>query len=150
MTTRVYATAAEFYTFTGGDQPMVTPEPETGPEAVTEKDLNARLRRASGVIDGITRLSRYDVDDDGYPTDLTLSDTFRDATCAQVAYWAETDDPTGAISQEGTFSIGSVSIGAVGRSAGNGAPNEQQARIAPEAVEILETAGLLSSITAHS
>ncbi len=107
------------------------------------------LRRASGVIDGLTRHSVFDADVDGYPTDVNVSDVFRDATCAQAAYWSETEDPTGAVSQEGTFSIGSVSIGARGRTSGNGAPDESQARIAPEAVEILTTAGLISAITAQ-
>lgn len=151
MAQRVYATAAEFYNFIGDDQPT-TPAvpPATEPTPVTDKELNARLRRASGVIDGITRLSRYLTDEDGYPTDAGITEAFTNATCAQVAYWLETDDPTGAISQEGSFSIGSVSIGAVGRSAGNGAPDEQGARIAPEAIEILQTVGLIGAITAHS
>lgn len=110
---------------------------------------DSKLRRASGVIDGLTRNSRYDVDEDGYPTDPDVTDAFRDATCAQVAWFEETDDPTGAGSQDGTFTIGSVSIGARGRSTGNGAPDAASSRISPEAVEVLTNAGLITAITAH-
>lgn len=144
---RVYATASDFYDFTGGDDPNKDGEGEEIPEPVEDKDLNARLRRASGVIDGLTRRSVFDADEEGYPTDSVISEAFKDATCAQVAYWEETDDPTGAISQEGNVSIGSVTLGARGRSAGNGAPDENQSRIATEAVEILTTAGLISGVT---
>ncbi|GAA3730123.1 hypothetical protein GCM10022239_03410 [Leifsonia bigeumensis] len=149
MAQRVYATASDFYDFTGGDDPNEDPNGDPVAEPTTDKDLNALLRRASGLIDGLTRHSVYDADDDGYPTDADVTELFKDATCAQVAYWEETEDPTGAVSQEGTFSIGSVSIGARGRSSGNGAPDEQQSRVAPEAVEILTTAGLISAITAY-
>lgn len=135
MAQRVYATESDFG--------------EWDEDGQYEVPSNSTLRRASSTIDGLTRTSRYDVDEDGYPTDADISDAFRDATCAQAAYWIETEDPTGAVSQEGTFSIGSVSIGARGRTSGNGAPDEQQARIAPEAVEILTNAGLITGITKH-
>lgn len=156
MAQRVYATASDFYDFIGEDQPMTTPgEPPEGqepenPQPVVEKDLNARLRRASSVIDGLTRHARYDVDEDGYPTDEDVSDAFKNATCAQAAWWDETDDVTGAGSQDGTVSIGSVSIGARGRSTGNGAPDAAESRIAPEAIQILRDAGLISALTGHS
>lgn len=149
MTQRVYATASEYYDFTGGDDPNLDENGDPVEAPTTDKDLNALLRRASGVIDGLTRSSRFDVDEDGYPSDTEVADAFRDATCAQVAYWHETEDPTGAVSQEGTFSIGSVSIGARGRTSGNGAPDEQTSRIASEAVEILTNAGLITSVTKH-
>lgn len=135
MPQRVYAIAADYYEF-------------AGEEAATnvDKDLNAKLRRASTVIDGLTRTSRYDVDEEGYPTDANTSAAFKDATCAQAAWWDDTDDVTGAESQSGPTRIGSVSFG--GSGASGGATNTKSAassRIAPEAVEILTNAGLLSS-----
>lgn len=139
MAQRVYATLADFEDFTDGDH-----------EEASEDVINARLRRASNVIDGLTRHARFAVDADGYPTDAAISDAFRDATCAQVAWWDETDDITGAGSQEGTVSIGSVSIGARGRTSGNGAPDASTSRHAPEAIEILQNAGLISAVTAHT
>lgn len=138
MAQRVYATLADFEDFTDGDH---------SEESVDV--TNAKLRRASGVIDGLTRHSKFEIDDEGYPTDADISDAFRDATCAQMAFWDDTDDVTGAASQDGTFSIGSVSIGARGRTAGNGAPDASAARVAPEAVDILVNAGLISAITGH-
>ena len=155
MAQRVYATAADYYDFIGGDLPMTDPpapaegEEPVEPEPIDDADLNARLRRASATIDGLTRRSVYDVDEDGYPTDQDIADAFRDMTCAQVAWWDDTDDVTGAGSQAGTFSIGSVSIGAAGRTTGNGAPNAAASRISPEAVEIGVNAGLITAVTAH-
>ncbi len=139
MAQRVYATVADYEDFTDGDH-----------EEESVDVVNAKLRRASTMIDGLTRYARYDVDEDGYPTDADVADAFKRATCAQMAWWDDTDDITGAGSQDGTVSIGSVSIGARGRSSGNGAPSAAESRIAPEAVAILATAGLISAITSHS
>lgn len=156
MAQRIYATASDYYDFIGEDQPMTTPEePAEGeeaaePAAVVEADLNATLRRASIVIDGLTRNSVYDVDEDGYATDEDITTAFTDATCAQAAWFEDTEDVSGAGSQEGTVSIGSVSIGARGRTSGNGAPSAQASRIAPEAIDILRTAGLFASAVSHT
>lgn len=157
MAQRVYATASDYYDFIGGDQPMTNPpEPEEGqepesPQPIVEADLNASLRRASTVIDGLTRTVRYDIDEDGYPDDVDVSDAFRDATCAQVAWFEETDDITGADSQAGAVKIGSVSLGGSGAT-GNAQSGKTAAssRVAPEAIDILRNAGLLSGIVAHT
>lgn len=140
MAQRVYATVADYEDFTDGEH-----EPES------EGKITAKLRRASLVIDGLTRLSRYDVDDDGMPTDPDVDQAFTDATCAQAAYWDTTDDPTGGEAVAGPVKIGSVSLG------GSGATGNAQsktdagaARVAPEAVDILRTAGLLSAAVAHT
>lgn len=156
MAQRVYATASDYYDFIGDDQPMTTPpEPEEGEEAqepqpITEKDLNARLRRASSVIDSHTRHDAYDVDEDGYATDPDIADAFKEATCAQAQWFDDTDDLTGAQSQDGTISIGSVSIGASGRSTGGASADALASRIAPEAIEILRNAGLMRSSVSHT
>lgn len=150
MAQRVYATASDYYDFIGDDQPMTTPPQGEQPQPVTEKSLNATLRRASSVIDSHTRHDVYDVDEDGYPTDQRIADAFKEATCAQAQWFDETDDITGAVSQEGTVSIGSVSMGARGRSSGGASADAAGSRIAPEAVEILRNVGLLSTASAHS
>lgn len=151
MAQRVYATAADYYDFTGEDQPMTTPAEGQEPQPLTEKDLNASLRRASSVIDSHTRHDVYDVDEDGYPTDADIADAFKKATCAQADWFAETQDLTGAIAQEGTVAIGSVSLGARGRTSGlSGAPDPGASRIAPEAVELLRNAGLMRSSARHT
>jgi hypothetical protein len=136
---RVYATLADFEDFIDGDH-----------EEESVEVVNAKLRRASIVIDGLTRRDVYDVDEDGYPTDATIADAFKEATCAQMAWWDDTDDVSGAGSQEGTVSIGSISLGASGRTAGNGAPAAAASRIAPEAIAILRIAGMASATVSHT
>lgn len=139
MAQRVYATLADYEDFTDGEH-----------EAESVEAVNAKLRRASIVIDGLTRTSRYLVDEDGYPTDSDDAEAFKDATCAQMAWWDDSGDVSGSASQDGTFSIGSVSIGARGRSTGNGAPSAAASRVAPEAITILQNAGLISTAVSHT
>lgn len=150
MAQRVYATMSDYYDFIGGDDPNEDAEGDPIAEPTTDKDLNARLRRASSVIDSHTRHDVYDVDEDGYATDVDIADAFKEATCAQAQWFDESDDITGSQSQDGTISIGSVSIGARGRSTGGASAEATAARIAPEAVEILQNAGLMSRITSHT
>ncbi|WP_437582728.1 hypothetical protein ACSAGD_10710 [Paramicrobacterium sp. CJ85] len=141
MAQRTYATPSDYFDFLDGDVPDPIPD---------EKQLNAMLRRASTVIDGRLRLSVYDTDEDGYPTDADVSDALKEATCAQAAWFEETDDVTGADSQSGVVKIGSVSLGGSGVS--GGASNNRSAadsRISPEAVEILRNAGLLTTAVSH-
>ncbi|UAJ80155.1 hypothetical protein IT072_03660 [Leifsonia sp. ZF2019] len=135
MAQRVYATAADYTAY--------AEEPFDGDDAKLVK----RLRRASGVIDGLTRFARYDLDEDGFPTDPDVSKAFTEATCAQVEYWETTDDPTGAESTMGPVRIGSVSLG--GSGVGGSAQNHNSAsdsRVSPEAYEILANEGLVAQI----
>lgn len=147
---RVYATAADYYDFIGDDQPTV-PDPDNPGQTrpLTEKDLNARLRRASAQVESYIRTSRYQTDDDGYPTDATVADALRDATCAQANFWSETDDITGGGAIAGPVKIGSVSLGgtAVG---GASSRTVADTRRSDEAITILRTAGLITSSTAHT
>jgi len=140
MTQRVYATLADYEDFTDGDH-----------EPASEDVTNATLRRASIVIDGLTRTSVYEVDEDGYPTDVDVAEAFKDATCAQMSYWDITDDVTGAESQMGPTRIGSVSFGGSGAS-GNAQNGKSPAssRVSPEAIEILRNAGLIRTAIAHT
>lgn len=135
MAQRVYATVSDYAEY--------AEEPFDGDDATLLK----RLRRASSVVDGLTRYSVYRMDDDGMPLDSDVADAFRDATCAQVEYWETTDDPTGAESTMGPVRIGSVSLG--GSGVGGSAQNTRSAsdsRVAIEAVEILRNAGLGAQI----
>lgn len=138
MAQRIYAVASDFAN--------LAEEPFDGDDTKLDK----RLRSASIEVEGLTRLSVYDVDEEGYPTDADISDAFKEATCAFVEYWEETDDPTGAQSQAGPTRIGSVSFG--GSGASGGATNTKSAassRIAPKAVRILTNAGLITSAVSH-
>jgi hypothetical protein len=70
---RVYATPAEYETYTGLPAP----------------DNAARLlARASRLVDRHMVAALYDVDASGYPSDTDVREGFRDATAAQVAVWA--------------------------------------------------------------
>lgn len=152
---RVYATAADWYEFLGGEQPTVpgtVTEEDPNPEPVPLDDaaLNALLRRASIRVEGYTRRARYDVDEDGYPTDADVAEAFKWATCAQADWFTTTGDLTGAESQEGMVRIGSVQIGGGNTSSASAARSADQSRVSPEAIEILTNAGLISAATAHS
>lgn len=148
MAQRIYAVAADYYDFIGGDDPNeATPAPS---EPIIEKDLDAKLRRASTVIDGLLRLAVYNSDDDGYPTDIEISEALQEATCAQAEWFDDTDDISGAESQAGPTRIGAVSFGGSGASGGaSNTKNAATSRVAPEAVQILRNAGLLSSVISH-
>ena len=109
-----------------------------------EKALTKLLYRASRHVEGLTMTARYPIDEDGFPEDLNVLEAFRDAVCAQVAYWEETGDVSGAMSSAGSVSIGSLSLSS-DKSAGQTPSDRQAVRYAPEAVEILSSAGLTSS-----
>jgi len=149
MADRVYATAAEYYDFIGEDQPTTTPEGGGDPVPVVEKELDALLRRASRQVDSHIRAAVYATDDNGLPTDTAVEAALRDATCAYVAYWQETGDPTGADAMQGP--VKSLS-GSLGGTATGGASSRTPAdvRRSDEAVQILRNAGLISAVVAHS
>jgi hypothetical protein len=99
------------------------------------------LDRASEVITGVIRTAVYDVDSAGAATDPQVVDALARATCAQVEWFLETGDTTGAAGQYTQVSIGNVRLS---RGAGNGTAGPAP-REAPQAVTILWTAGLLRS-----
>lgn len=140
---RVYATAADYYRFIGGDQPV-----EENDEPVTDKQLDATLRRASTQVESYVRLARYETDEDGYPVDPDVSEAMTEATCAQITWWDETGDITGADAVGGVTKILSVSLGSGNTSGGQRSPAE--ARASAEAITILRNAGLLTAFVAHT
>lgn len=127
-----YAVAQDYLDFTGEDIP----------DGYDEKRLNALLRRASLTVDGY--LPRGAAVDTG---DLDTSETLRDATCAQAAWWIETadGDPSGAAGRYDSVSILDVTLS---KRAGTGQDNDD-VRVSPEAVDILKAAGLLTMIVGH-
>lgn len=103
----------------------------------------ALLRRASLVVDGLIVTANYATDDDGYPTDLDVSDVLRDATCAQASWFDETGDVSGASSRFNSLGLGNFSASGGGTGSGTNT-TAAASRIAPETVQILQTAGLLN------
>ncbi|QOT15881.1 hypothetical protein [Paenarthrobacter sp. YJN-5] len=81
----VYADATALTAWTGGPPPA---------------NATQLLRSASMLITSATVAAVYGVDDAGLPSDAAVLEAFRDATCAQVAYWvaAGVDPVAGGIS----------------------------------------------------
>lgn len=140
MAMRVYATIGDYNEIAEEEWP-----------AGDEGTLMKRLRAASIEVEKLTRRARYDVDEDGFPTDPDISDAFTEATCAIVEYWAETDDPTGAEAIAGAVKIGSVSLGTTSSTQdGLSAAEKLQRRIGSRAIDILTNAGLIQAAVAHT
>ncbi|MEV6711994.1 hypothetical protein AB0M48_08105 [Lentzea sp. NPDC051208] len=106
-----------------------------GARVVTD-DSPRLLARASELVDSHLLAAVYEVDAQGYPTGAEERDALRRATCAVVEWWHETGDPVGAAGQFSESQIGTVRL----KRADSAAPSD----IAPNAVRILTTAGLLS------
>lgn len=78
----VYATAENLTTWTGGAAPA---------------NVTQLLRSASLLVRESTKTAVYGTDETGLPSDATIADAFKDATCAQVASWVAAGvDPSGA------------------------------------------------------
>ncbi|MFF7452100.1 MULTISPECIES: hypothetical protein [unclassified Streptomyces] len=99
-TGRVYATVAEFEAYPGG----TSPAPAT---------TATRLAQASKMLERqVLRYCWYDVTKaTGMPTHPLVVAAVRDAVCAQVAWWEEVGDPSGADGVGwGSVKIGSVAL----------------------------------------
>lgn len=120
---RVYATADDYAAWSGAAAPS---------------DVDRRLARASELVELATVTAYYDVDAAGMPTDADVLAAFRDATCAQVAWWQATGDELGDAGLWQAASIGSVSLS--GRRQTGSAAGD---RLAPQARTVLALAGLV-------
>lgn len=130
MSIRVYATPSDL-----AGEPWDVDLPEG--------EAKSLLRRSSIVVDGLTVTARYATDEDGYPTDLEVSEAFRDATCAQAVWFDETGDVSGASARYNSLSLGRFSASGGGTGSGTNT-TAAASRIAPEVVQILQAAGLLN------
>lgn len=121
---RIYATAAEYATYSGQTAPA---------------DVDRQLRRASEVVDDVLLAAVYDVDAAGMPTASDVVGALSDAACAQVEYWAAVGEDVDTAGPVQAVSIGSVSL-----TYGAGADRAGPSRVAPRAVRHLARAGLLA------
>ncbi|MBL1107986.1 hypothetical protein JK361_25925 [Streptomyces sp. 5-8] len=121
---RVYATVDEYQAYTGA------------PTATAQ--TAGLLSRASRMLERLVlRYCVYDVDAvSGLPTHPLVAAAFRDAVCAQVAWWETVGDPSGADAVGwGSVAIGSVQLGrSVTAVSGEDAPARQ---LAPEVWDAL-------------
>ena len=129
----VYATAEDLTTWTG------TAAPDNAAQL---------LRSASGMVRHATRAALYDTTPAGLPSDPDVADAMRDATCAQAAAWAALDvDPTsGPAGVAGQVQSSSILSGSVTYAQREGADADKVATLTglvPDAVMVLEQAGLL-------
>lgn len=125
----IYATTTDLVTYTGD---------------VAPDGADNLLRRASVFLDAeLFRLCHYDVDPTtGLPTDTAVAAMMRDATCAQVSWWDELGDSTGALGAGwDSVEIGSVKLQR--RSPTNIGPAASAARqLAPEVGDVILAAEL--------
>lgn len=138
------------------EQVAVAPTPGASTSArtyATTTDLATYLRAAppldaAGLLaDASTMLEtrvlaycRYDVDDEGMPSDPDVAQAIARAVCAQVAWWDEVGDHTGAAGAGyGSVSIGSVALGRTTGTAGSSASGADSAarQIAPQVADEL-------------
>lgn len=128
MAARVYATQEQYRAWSGDETATVS---------------DALLTRASMQVDLILRGAVYDVNDQSMPTNVDVIQALQDATCAQIQWWDELGDTTGAgaASQFQSAALGSASYTKGYSSAGSNAGNGSG--LSPTAFQILEVAGLL-------
>lgn len=104
-------------------------------------DVEQAIKDASYRVLDELRSARFDVYDSGenagHPVDDSVSTVIQDATIAQLRFWAETGDDTGATAQTGGGSILSVSLPGGGGT--KNAADKQESRVAPAVTEILHT-----------
>lgn len=119
-----------------------------GASAPAEPEATRLLTRASEQVDLLTVTSIYEVDEQDMPTADAVVTAFRDATCAQAAWWLETGDETGAATgQWQSVTAGRISLQ---RSAKGASAQAQASTVAPQAVMHLRLAGLLPGVIIHS
>lgn len=125
---RVYATTTDLANYLGAAPPL---------------DAARLLADASRMLDAqVLAYCRYDVvTATGMPSDTDVATAISRAVCAQVAWWGEVGDSTGAAGAGyGSVSIGSVSLGATA-SASSGADSAAR-QIAPQVWDELRATNL--------
>lgn len=112
-------------------------------------DADVLLREASTLVQAACLADLYDTDPDGYPTDATLRDAMRDATCAQVVFWAVHGiDPTaGAAGLDAVVTSSGIDGASVSTNAADLAESKTASLggVVPTASRILRFAGLASN-----
>jgi len=115
------------------DVPYVNEE-EASAYSAAFPDLSAAVVTASYRVRDVLRTARFDTLN-GDPVDLNVTKAIKDATLAQLAFWADTGDMTGAAAQVGGGSILSVTM--PGGSGTTDLRAKQDARVSPAVEEIL-------------
>ncbi|MGW0039828.1 hypothetical protein [Gordonia sp. NPDC003376] len=117
-----------------------------------DANLTPLIRSASILVTAACRNDLYDLDASGKPADEDLADAMRDATCAQVVYWAKSGiTPSGGAASI-TPAVTEVSVdGATEKAdatvvaASAAEAVSSLSTLTSEAYQILRSAGLASS-----
>ncbi|MEO3860872.1 hypothetical protein [Acrocarpospora sp. B8E8] len=101
------------------------------------------LERASRLVEEKLLCAIYDTDDDGLPTDAAVADAMMRATVEQVAAWSPIgEDGTGVTDHYGSVKLGSASLSRGSGSSGGSDKGSVAEELAPQALMILQQAGL--------
>lgn len=115
---------------------------DIGDLAAAFEDPGHSVRMASYRVLDELRTATFEVhaagDAEGRPVEAAVTDAIKDATKAQLAFWAETGDESGAGAQNGGGSILSVSL--PGGAGTTSIAAKREARVAPAVSEILRAA----------
>ena len=134
MAARVYATVTDYEAYPGATSPAPS-------------GTDVRLRQASRMLERLVlRYCCYTVDTTtGMPTNDVVIAAFRDAVCAQVVWWDQVGDPSGADAVGwGSVAIGSVQLSrSVTAVSGEDSPARQ---LAPEVWDALLDPALTPNI----
>lgn len=137
---RIYATASDVQEWTGQAPP---------------DNVVPLLRSASALVEEATMLAVYSVDKDGMPRRTADVDAFRDATCAQVAFWSanELDPASGELVEVGkrvasskSIKGASVSYDAADMARAKQARVDALTTLCAAAFQILRNEGLVSTV----
>lgn len=116
--------------------PFISTSDVSDDVAAAFNDLDQTIRNASYRVLDELRTAKFEVrTSDGQPVDPNITASIIDATKAQLGFWAETGDESGAGAQNGGGSILSVSL--PGGSGTTSITAKQEARVAPAVAEIL-------------
>ncbi|MGW1679389.1 hypothetical protein [Saccharopolyspora sp. NPDC002376] len=110
-----------------------------------EPEASRMLARASDEVELATMSAIYTTDAAGMPTDPTVVDAMREATCAQAVHWIETGDESGTAGQWASVGIGSINLA---RTA-NGAASTPAGHLPDTVARPLRLAGLLPGQIVH-
>ena len=137
---RIYATAADVQEWTDQAPP---------------DNVVPLLRSASALAEEATMLAVYAVDTAGMPRHADHSAAFRDATCAQVAFWAANgldpakgglDEQAVKVTSSKSIKGASVSYDSVDSAKAKQARVDALTTLCPAAFSILRNAGLVSAV----
>lgn len=128
MAAPVYATAADLAAYCA---------PETPPSEIGER----QLREASRRVDAMLLTAVYRTDADGAPSDKSVIEALREATCAQALHRETYGDESEIRENSKPMSLGPLKIGLGDRGGSSGSATVSV--WSPDAIDILRAEGLI-------